>query len=91
MNISTQQINILLQNADIEGFIEAGAPTDEYLDEAASIAQALRRLRDSEVDAANIAEIITDVWGQSFDLGIADLRKRETAIHELAHLIIKRN
>jgi len=35
-------INKLLIQEDIEGFIEAGAPTDEYANEAAQIAQRFR-------------------------------------------------
>lgn len=41
MKISTHYIDALLQQANIEGLIHAGAPTDEYGSEAEAISLAL--------------------------------------------------
>ena len=41
MNITLEQINVILQREDIEGFIQSGAPDDEYEVEAQMIFEAL--------------------------------------------------
>lgn len=64
--------------------IEAGAPTDEYDDEAAQIAVAVSLLSHEET----IVAIINLVWMKSFELTADELKLRLPAIMRVAGKII---
>lgn len=83
------QIDALLQQEDIEGLLALGAPRDEYIFEAKSIAAEL-------VDPENrstedqIYEVIKKVWNRKFGpFESADLEKRSMAFRRVAQMIIR--
>jgi hypothetical protein len=60
MKIKISQMNALLIQEDIEGFIEMGAPTkDEYVDEATQIAAALSHMKAQDVTKENVTSVVT--------------------------------
>ena len=78
--------NILIQE-DIEGFIEAGAPADEYQVEAAQIAAAISLLAEEEFREENILAIISLVWIKSFELSEGDVALRLPALRRVTQAI----
>lgn len=80
-------INVMLAQEDIEGLIEAGAPADEYMDEAAQITAALLLLSKDAVTKDNITAIISLVWIKSFNLSESDMKLRLLAIKRIAERI----
>ncbi len=89
MDISYQTIERELQAEDIEGFLEAGAPSDEYVSEAKEIAKFLMKIGESERSEDNVAIIISRVWAKSFDLSKQDMTLRRSAIQRLARRLVK--
>lgn len=81
-------IHTLLIQADIEGLIEVGAPTDEYDDEAAQIAAAVSLLSHEETTEETIVAIISLVWMKSFELSDEELTLRLPAIRAIAGKIV---
>lgn len=91
MKITVQTIASLLRQADIEGYIELGAPSDEYDSEAEVLALAFAELDAKEATVENIKAIVTEAWKQSFNLGEAELGIRQSEIHNFAESIVKLN
>jgi hypothetical protein len=88
MKITVQKIASLLRQADIEGYIQLGAPADEYNSEAEALALALAELDNTECTLENITAITTEIWKQSFNLGEADIRMRQSQIRRFAESAI---
>lgn len=86
--ISAAIINQLLQQADIEGFIEAGAPEDEYFSEADMIASAIQNLDDNQIDEQNLASLISLIWIKNFNLEEDEILARASAIKGVAKRIL---
>lgn len=84
MSVSLALIKERLASADIEGFIELGAPSDEYDSEAALIAEKLASLAGSNVTEQSVLDIIVRIWADSFELNDDDMQKRVPAINSLA-------
>ncbi|MBI1274753.1 hypothetical protein GC177_02130 [bacterium] len=82
-------INSLLIDEDIEGLIEAGAPLDEYEDEATSIANAVSQLSKEEMNMDSVLAVVTMVWMQSFDLSQQGVSRRVDALRRIAEAIVK--
>lgn len=89
MKISIADIEVLLRNEDIEGFIGFGAPTDEYFSEAEQIVAAVSELSREQFKAENIAAIISLVWMRSFDLSEEDMKLRMPSIWRAAESVEK--
>lgn len=89
MLITLQTIQALLREADIEGYIELGAPADEYDSEAEIITTSMNQLSGVETTQENIAAIIFHVWRQSFNLDDSDLTARQPAINSVAKIIMR--
>lgn len=87
MQITVAGIERLLVLEDIEGFIEAGAPVDEYQDEAAQIAAAITLMTAENFDKDNILAVVSLVWMKSFGLGEEDMTLRLTALRRVAQAI----
>lgn len=86
MRISTSEINQLLIQSDIEGFIAAGAPLDEYIDEAAQITAAISANKEHfTIDM--LTAMISLVWIRCFELSAADMKLRASAVERLARRI----
>jgi len=90
LKISADILNALFQQEDIEGYINLGAPSDEYASEAANVAAALSQLEDSEITEENITALLILEWMQSFDLSDADIAPRAAALQRIARWILQR-
>jgi hypothetical protein len=88
MNITSEYINTLLIEMDIEGLIADGAPSDEYESEAQAIFESLSQLDEHELTQRNVLKIIDAVWMQSFNLEDSGLGLRQLALNTLANRII---
>lgn len=88
MHITTNNINALLVQEDVEGLIDAGAPADEYLDEAAQITAALLLLEQSQLTEENILSTLSLVWLRSFELSEQDMKLRVSALERIAQQIL---
>jgi len=88
MNVTTSHINTLLAQEDIEGLIEAGAPIDEYNDEAAHIAAALSLLESNDVTKEVALSTVTLVWVKNFELSEQDVKLRLSAFDRVAEAIV---
>lgn len=84
-----ENINNLLQEADIEGLITAGAPADEYDSEAAAISLALREMDNSQINTDSITAVIAAIWAKSFHLDENGIHARLPAIKTLAERITR--
>ncbi len=84
-NVST--IEKILIPEDIEGFIEMGAPVDEYQDEAAQIAAAITALGEEEFREENILAIVSVVWMKSFGLDEEDMALRLPGLRRVTQAI----
>jgi hypothetical protein len=91
MKITAQTIASFLRQADIEGYIELGAPADEYDSEAAALALAFAELNNEEITVENITAIVAQAWKESFNLGESDLKMRQSYIQNFAEAIVKLN
>ena len=88
MHITTNNINALLVQEDVEGLIDAGAPPDEYLDEAAQITAALLLLEQGQLTEENILSTLSLVWLRSFELSEQDVKLRVSALERIAQKIL---
>lgn len=91
MQIIVSSIDTILVQEDIEGFIEAGAPVDEYQDEAAQIAAAITLMTAENFDKDNILAVVSLVWMRSFGLGEEDVALRLPALRRVAQAIFDLN
>jgi hypothetical protein len=88
MNTSSTAIDLILQTEDVEGLIEIGAPSDEYVSEAQEIAEAISKLSASQVTAENIVAIISLAWAKSFNRSAEEIKERLPAFHRIARQIL---
>lgn len=77
-----------LRAEDIEGFIELGAPKDEYEDEAKAIADAMFSLSQDQHTEANIVKILSSVWAESFHRSQQEIAMRMTAFRRVANKLL---
>jgi hypothetical protein len=90
MRITTaNNINTLLVQEDVEGLIAAGAPLDEYRDEAAQIAAAILLLNHEQLTKDIILSTISLVWLKSFELPEQDMKLRISGLEGIARQIIE--
>ena len=68
MNTSASHINRILVEEDIEGYIDFGAPEDEYDTEAVQISEAIMQLRPDQMTSENVLSIISLIWLENFEL-----------------------
>lgn len=86
--MSIHHIDLILQEIDIEGLVESGAPRDEYISEAEAINSSIQRLQLSEMTIENIELVVSTIWKESFNLDVGGLKLRKTAINTLAKRIL---
>ena len=73
----------ILREEDIEGFVEHGAPGDEYDTEAEMIAASISSMDVADRTLENIIFGVLDIWQESFDLSLEDLDRRRPNIQKL--------
>ncbi|NBX67031.1 MAG: hypothetical protein EBQ96_08560 [Proteobacteria bacterium] len=85
MNAKTTytEINALLVQEDIEGYINFGAPDDEYSSEAQEITTAIAALSHEELTKENVTAIVAAIWAQNFNLAGGELELRMPNIRKL--------
>lgn len=87
MQLTVKEIDNILAGEDIEGLIETGAPSDEYIHESAQIAAAVNLLSPSDRTINNILAIVGTLWVKSFGLASSDIELRASAIQRVAKKI----
>jgi hypothetical protein len=80
------RISTVLRDEDIEGFIENGAPKDEYEPEADRIRDLIGRQASPSVD--EVCAIVRNVWAELFELDDNDLVKRADAFRRAAEKLV---
>jgi hypothetical protein len=88
MQIHVSDINDLLIQEDVEGFIALGAPQDEYESEAALIAAAILQLKENEQTEDAILSVIAIIWMNNFNLGDDEMQLRLPALQRVAQAIV---
>lgn len=86
--MTLNHIDLILQEIDIEGLIESGAPSDEYISEAEAINSSIQRLQSSEMTIENIELVISTIWKENFNLDASGLKTRKASINTLAKRIL---
>jgi hypothetical protein len=86
--LSSADVKNILNQYDIEGLLEIGAPNDEYESEAQDIASALNELEQNYFDAEHIFALIMDIWQKNFELAEDDLLKRKEFFAKVVNAIL---
>lgn len=89
MELSIVNIEKILIKEDIEGFIVAGSPEDEYSAEAKYIARALLEIDNHDFTEENIMAVISALWANSFNLSKEDVAKRLPALSRVVSYIME--
>lgn len=89
MEISVNTINSILEQEDIEGYINLGAPSNEYASEAADIAAAISQLDDSEITEGNIMALLALKWMENFNLSESDISQRTEALRRVTKTLMQ--
>lgn len=87
MNDLKLEINSILQNEDIEGFIENGAPKDEYIDEATTMNNLINKIPLDNIQQKDIFSFLKSIWEESFNLSPDDIARRKEALERTSKQI----
>ena len=79
-----ESIQELVANADVEGFIAEGSPSDEYESEGEALHSAIQHFPSAEITHDNLVPILDLIWQKSFSLDAAALAERGPALRTLA-------
>lgn len=82
--ISVDAIMAALNEEDVEGLLELGAPRDEYESEAAMIADLLASIPRSDRTEDSIMAAVSAVWGRMFGRSSSDLEARRPSFRRIA-------
>ncbi len=89
MMIPTSTIDSILQEEDIEGLLNLGAPKDEYAHEAAEIHAGLEAIDESKVTSDRDATVVMTVWEHSFGpFSPDDFQKRSPVLQQVVQRIL---
>ena len=89
MKITEAVVQKTLDQEDIEGLREIGAPEDEYSHEAQKI---ISRLSGNAPTEESLAAVVREVWIASFGpFSDEDIEKRSPAFSKVAHQILSDN
>ena len=80
-------IKELTRDADIEGFIAAGAPADEYDTEAEELFKAIQHFATKELVPVRLMPILKRIWAVNFNVSGDELISRQPALDGLANQI----
>ena len=87
--ININKISNILANIDIEGFIEIGAPEDEYISEATVIQKKIDQLTYNQLSYEIILNIVLGIWKDKFNLSASDMKIRQNFFESVAREIHK--
>jgi hypothetical protein len=82
-------IKELTRNADVEGFIASGSPTDEYDAEAEDLFKAIEHYATRELVAVRLMPILKRIWAVNFNVSGDELESRLPALEGLANQIAR--
>ena len=82
-------IKELTRDADIEGFIADGAPTDEYDTEAEELFKAIQHFATKELVSTRLTPILKRIWAVNFNVSGDELVSRQPALDGLANQIAR--
>jgi hypothetical protein len=82
-------IKELVRDADVEGFIADGSPTDEYDHEAELLHAAIAHLATAEITAPNLMPLLENIWRTSFIDDDSELALRTPSLEGLAQQIAR--
>lgn len=89
MTISHVQIQQVLNDEDIEGLLQVGAPSDEYEAEARMIAEAITQAHESKLTEEHLTAVVRRTWAEMFGPFSEDqLRRREAAFQRVARRVM---
>jgi hypothetical protein len=88
MEMTWPDVNRILVHEDVEGLIQAGAPLDEYADEAAQIAAALSLSDRERLTEENVLSTVGMVWLKSFELSPEEMALRMPAVRRVTERIM---
>lgn len=85
--MTVEQIRQILNEEDIEGLLQAGAPADEYETEAERITQAVAQA--DELTEDRLTVVVQTMWREMFGpLSEEQLGLRHSAFRRVAHRIL---
>jgi len=89
MMIPTSTIDSILQEEDIEGLLNLGAPKDEYSREAEEIKAALEAIDENDANFDQVAPLIMTIWERSFGpFSPDDIQKRSPVLRQVVQRIL---
>lgn len=88
MGLSLHAVEKAFREEDLEGYLEFGAPADEYRSEAEEIYSALRLLSPDEMTLENIIAVISLVWSRSFGISLQEMALRLSGIERIASILL---
>lgn len=77
-------IEELVANADVEGFIAKGSPSDEYETEAEQLFQSIQLWPTADLTTERLLPVLEQIWLQAFSLDDRGLEDRRVKLRELA-------
>ena len=88
MKISSTHVKAALIAEDVEGFINLGAPNNEYDREAEAITSALSSLSKEQFTEANIVTTIAFIWAKAFNRSQDEIAMRMPAFQHIAKKLL---
>ena len=86
--LSLAEVKAALIAEDVEGFINLGAPNNEYDREAEAITSALSALSKEQFTEANIITTIAFVWAKAFNRSRDEIAMRMPAFQHIAEKLL---
>ena len=82
-------IEQILREEDVEGYIESGAPSDEYSSEAEEIMRFFQLPTVAPLTEGDVFERLLQIWEENFNLADEELRLRHPALLRVTKRIMK--
>ena len=89
--IDVEAIEAALNDEDVEGLLEMGAPSDEYHPEAGMIAAALANCPKPDRTEDRVVAIVSAVYGTMFGRSGLELERKQPAFRRIAQRIISQS
>ncbi len=89
--LTLEKIKAIFCDHDVEGFIDIGAPDDEYDSEAKRIFAEIQNLGTVLLTEESLMKIVCSEWERNFNLDEDDLSKRVPNLRRVVLDILKAN
>lgn len=88
MRISSETIESILRQEDLEGLLNLGAPQDEYSSEAREMATELQAVHEP-TDQEEVSRIVMAVWERAFGpFSDEDIERRTPVLRQVVKRIL---